>query len=194
MLNTVKDELGVVITIPILGNAMAAGGLLMMPPAHSGQATPLLDELPGPDCVPAIARRTTSPTYGERIASPDLKPTPAAGKRIRAHVTFQEGDREKFKEIIVCHAKRYATAVNLRRGYGIDFPANWQPHLAAPDPWAEPADTKARGNGLAGCRKPGAKSRQATIHGRSRRQADLVHPINSASKTNCYWNIAYDLR
>lgn len=32
MLNTVKDELGVVITTLILGSAMAAGGLLMMPP------------------------------------------------------------------------------------------------------------------------------------------------------------------
>ena len=104
-----------------------------------------MDELPSPDCVPATAWRTTSTTYGERIASPDLKPTPAAGKRIRAHVTFQEGDREKFKEIIVCHAKRYATAVNLRRGYGIDCPANWQPHLPAPEPWAEPANTKSEG-------------------------------------------------
>ena len=194
MLNTVKDELGVVITILILGSATAAGGLLMMPPAHSGQATPLLDGLSSPDCDPTTAWRTTSATYGERIASPAPKPTPATVKRIRVPVAVQEGDREKFKEIIVCHAKRYATAVNLRRGYGIDFPANWQPHLAAPEPWAEPADTKSEGERTRWLPKARAKSRQATIHRRSRRQADLVHPINSASNTNRYWNIAYDLR
>ena len=139
-------QCAIMLVASLLAGALLAGtGALMLHPAHSEQARPLLTARPAPDC-PAAApadEDTALPLRSYRDRGPASLP-PA--KPLPAYVVVNEGDGDRMRDIIRCDARShgaaaFAVAAAYGKGYIIHYDERWERRLADLNPWLDPAAT-----------------------------------------------------
>lgn len=134
------------IMMAIMSIPALISGIIMLHPAHSGQAQPQLTHLTAPDLPDELNRRhrETQTTYRDR-QNPRMAecfPEPVydtADAATECYVTVAEGDRQKMTELIRYSAGIHDSRITPHyRGVIIDYHDGWKDRLAALNPYYEP--------------------------------------------------------
>ena len=129
------------ILMAVIGLSTLVGGIIMLLPAHSGQAQPRLSHLTIPDVAPELDRLH----LGETATYRDLKdpirqecadPTPHSEEKPRDfYVTVAEGDRQRMLAAISFTARINESLVQpLYDGHQISYHDGWETWLEALNP------------------------------------------------------------